>query len=91
MRADDLIFDLLQLSMQHANDATDPDTPESHFRHHCAQSVVAAQAAYVLDRLKVHGGDREADCTAAEMREFGQDSEVLISWVGEQLNKRAGA
>jgi hypothetical protein len=90
MSTDDMIHELLSTSMRHLNDATDPDTPEACFRPYLLIGALAAQNAYLLDAL-VRRDPGDVAAVVAELRDLADDGEVLVSWVGEQLNARVDA
>lgn len=87
MSTDEHIQRLLQVSMRHLNDATDPNTPEACFRPYLTIGAVAAQAAYLLSVLAVHLPAEAVEVIASEMDELAVDGEVLVSWVGQELNR----
>lgn len=75
------------MSQSHIDDATDPDTPEELFKPYLRIGALAAQAAFILDAALKHD-PATADVLASEVGELASDGEVLVSWVGEQLNTR---
>lgn len=85
--ANELIWELLRMSQSHIDDATDPDTPEALFKPYLRIGAVSGQAALLLDAV-LKRDPVLAEELASEVAELATDGEVLVSWVGEQLNTR---
>lgn len=85
------IDDLLCTAQRHLGNATDPDTPDTHFRCHLTIGARSAQAAYGLIELAKVLSPADCVAVAAGMAELLVDGEVLVSWLDEELNREPAA